>query len=294
MKNKKKGNSARRFLKTSRTFIIFGNNFLKIGFGRIFEAIDIENNLKVSLKERKKNDKRSIENWKKEIENLKRIEKEIPNLITPKIKNILDENKTSLSLNESAKQKYLVMEWVEGKDFTCIRNLFQKFSSEKEKEIELSRLIYILLDELSKMHLAKFLHRDIKLENLMFLEKNNQFFYIFIDFGSSFHIEDPIHSRIATASPPFSPPEQNSEKECFLSDVYSLGVCFEKVFNIISFKSKISPLLIEMISSMKKREIENRISVEKCKEIIQKFLQQELDKEFSEEKFKNQSNLFKF
>ena len=60
------------------------------------------------------------------------------------------------------------MEWVEGSDFTRLRTSFEIIKDDHEKLKEFLRMMMIVLNELKKMHLCNFTHRDIKLDNLMF------------------------------------------------------------------------------------------------------------------------------
>ena len=79
-------------------------------------------------------------------------------------------------------------------------------------------MMILLLNDLKKIHSANILHRDIKCENIMFYEKNKKLFFCFIDFGSSFDLENKEgKERIQTATPNYSPPEQNKPEESFQS-----------------------------------------------------------------------------
>lgn len=232
----------------------------------------------VALKERINEKDKYVEIWKKEIETLKRICKEIPSLVTPRFICTLDDSKRKIE------EKYIVMEWVEGSDLSKINLLFQTIKEQTEKEKEFLRMMLILINELQKMHSSFFIHRDIKLENIMCYKSKQNYSYIFIDFGSSFHLKDPIEHKLSSLSPPYSPPEQNTLQESFKSDLFSLGVCFEKALHLISLQNKEgkkislfacfpSPLL-EIIQKMKEREIEKRIDVNQCKEKLLYFATQ--------------------
>jgi hypothetical protein len=58
----------------------------------------------VAIKERIRERKQDIEAWKKEIEIFKRLEKEIPTLVTPRIICTLDDTPRKI------KEKYIVLE----------------------------------------------------------------------------------------------------------------------------------------------------------------------------------------
>jgi serine/threonine protein kinase len=130
-------------------------------------------------------------------------------------------------------------------------------------------MLLILLNELKKLHDANYIHRDIKLDNLMFYTKNGLNNYIFIDFGSS-HDMKSNNPKISTYNPEFSPPEQNEvngEKEGFHSDIYSLGVTFEKLFEInnnFGLKNDFLSKIFQIFSKMRKKEISKRYSLAQC------------------------------
>ena len=79
------------------------------------------------------------------------------------------------------------------------------------------RMMILLLNDLKKMHSANILHRDIKCENIMFYQKNQKLFFCFIDFGSSFDLENKDSVRIRTSTPGYTAPEQNEPEESFAS-----------------------------------------------------------------------------
>ena len=62
----------------------------------------------VAIKERKTENESFIEAWEKEIKSLKMIDHYLPDLMTSKIICVLDDSSRSL------KDKYIVMEWIEG------------------------------------------------------------------------------------------------------------------------------------------------------------------------------------
>ena len=130
-------------------------------------------------------------------------------------------------------------------------------------------MMLILLNELQKLHGANFIHRDIKLDNIMYYNKNELYFYIFIDFGSSHDLSSDA-PKMSTYNPEYSPPEQNEfngEKEGFYSDVYSLGSTFQKLFDInnnFGLKNDFLSKIFQLIGKMKKKEISKRYSITQC------------------------------
>ena len=190
------------------------------------------------------------------------------------------------------------MDFVDGGDLNKIGEKLVEIEKE-ERKMEILRLMLILLNELKKLHDANFLHRDIKLHNIMFYQRDGLFYYVFIDFGSSFDLSGN-KEKINTYSPEYSPPEQNEEngeKEGFHTDIYSLGVTFEKLltnnknfglkvahpflfffffsffflffyffyfFNPFFFQGDFINKLLSFVKKMRKREIDKRPSLNDC------------------------------
>jgi serine/threonine protein kinase len=50
-------------------------------------------------------------------------------------------------------------------------------------------MMLLLLNELDRFHKENILHRDIKADNIMVYERESKYYYCFIDFGSSYHLE---------------------------------------------------------------------------------------------------------
>ena len=211
------------------------------GFGRMLKIKEIYTGVQIALKERKKDDQVSQENWEKEKQILIRIEKEIPNLITPRLICCLDDSTRSI------KGKYMLMELVDGSDLSNVSHLFQKFVH--DKEFQVVRLFFILLNELHKIHFSNFLHRDIRLDNIMFYERDSKYYYCFVgfsfflfflffftffiflflffslfiflyllDFGSSCGSNIPFNERVRSYSHYYSAPEHNTSTESFASN----------------------------------------------------------------------------
>ena len=134
------------------------------------------------------------------------------------------------------KKKYIVMEWIEGEVLTKLKEkIFHK-------ESDFLRMCLILFHQLSLLHEKGIIHRDIKTENVMFFKDpfdkdNNEFYFGFIDFGCSFMFSSN-ELKVHNVSPPFSPPEQNSDLESYRTDIYSLGVTLNDVIQITKIKVK--------------------------------------------------------
>ena len=195
--------------------------------------------------------------WKEEIVSLKMISE--LDLFTPKY--ICSLNDTQMKLEN----KYIVMEWIEGDSLKYLskNRLFEKkFSAKFENEKDFVRMMFLLFHQIKIIHQEQIIHRDIKLDNIMYLERDSQLYFSIIDFGSS-HKLSSKKSKIPTFSPGYSPPEQNTEFECLKSDIFSLSVTFSKLLLInkeIKIGNKLSLLLEKMISS----NIEKRPSIDQC------------------------------
>ena len=90
--------------------------------------VHFQTNTKIALKERIKDGEVFVEQWKKEIEMLRRIEKEVPSLVTSRMICVMDD--TSREIEE----KYIVMEWVDGKDFSELSYMLEKIDEKGEKQ----------------------------------------------------------------------------------------------------------------------------------------------------------------
>ena len=232
--------------------------------------MDIQsNNILVAIKERMKEEKDFLYVWKREVKMLKEIDHNLPNLITPRIIAVLKDTQRSLD------SKYIVMEWIEGGSLKlfCKKNSKTKiFNTEKN----FLRMFYLLLDQLYVLQKSNYIHRDIKLENIMYFKlpehhleeenkngkKENFLFYCFIDFASLHNLENKKKKKLRVFSDHFSPPEQNTEKECFKSDLYSLSV---SLLNFISLtKLTVGDEIVSLLNSMKEPEIDNRPSLGFC------------------------------
>lgn len=236
------------------------------GFGRIFQAKHVETSNIVAIKERIKDN--LIEEWEKEIQFMKDIEKRVPSLNKARFICSLDDTSRNIE------KKYIVLEWIEGKNLKNFSDVINTKNIE-DKEIEILRMMFILMNELKKLHDCGMLHRDIKTENLMCYKKGNQINYLLIDFGSSSSVENK--NRIKTFSIEFSSPEQNTENESYKSDVFSLGTSFLKV--LISCKldknfSEINKILLLMT----KKNMEERVSLDESIEMLHRHIKSKIEK----------------
>ena len=83
--------------------------------------------------------------------------------------------------------KYMVIEWIEGHQLNWLSQNELKNCSFKN-EIDFLRMMFVLLNELNFLHQKNILHRDIKTENIMWIERNEKIDFILIEkFASNFN-----------------------------------------------------------------------------------------------------------
>ena len=118
---------------------------------------------------------------------------------------------------------YIVMEYAEGETVSAF--LERKGTL---KESELKTILYPLLDGLEMVHEADFLHRDIKLGNIIIRDEDNS--PVLLDFGSARQaIGARSRSVTSIITPGYAPIEQYSSRgnQGPWTDIYALGgVCY--------------------------------------------------------------------
>ena len=164
--------------------------------------------------------------------------------------------------------KFVVLEWVESKTLSDLEQKMLKETSFREEK-NLVRMMLILLSELRQLHSHGILHRDIKLENILWMEKNALLCFIFIDFGISHKFGSG--EKIMVSRDDFKPAEINTEREGFHSDIYSLGKVFQEVLRINSKEMRASSSLCELMEDMASEDIEKRPNTENCIDRILSF-----------------------
>ncbi len=120
---------------------------------------------------------------------------------------------------EQANYQYLVQEWIDG------NNLLQELARQGVfSEVQVWQLLNDLLPVLEFIHQQQVIHRDIKPQNIIRRQSNQQ--YVLVDFGAAKSITGVDLARTGTSigSPEFTAPEQALGKATYASDLYSLGV----------------------------------------------------------------------
>eukprot|EP01091_Cochliopodium_minus_P004464 TRINITY_DN14358_c0_g1_i1.p1 TRINITY_DN14358_c0_g1~~TRINITY_DN14358_c0_g1_i1.p1 ORF type:complete len:310 (-),score=56.81 TRINITY_DN14358_c0_g1_i1:18-947(-) len=173
----------------------------KGGFGIVYKAGNVLTEEIVAIKQRTKNNPKNLESWNREVFNHKRIQ-EIPNLMIPKLLEILNENTYS-------------MEWIEGYDLSFIKD-----NSTIKNEIDFVRMGVILNQNLYILHSNDFYHCDIKPSNIMLFkdEYSKLTFFMFVDYGSA---SKKGENYIKTFSKNYTPKDDVWDSR---SDVFSLDI----------------------------------------------------------------------
>jgi serine/threonine protein kinase len=114
------------------------------------------------------------------------------------------------------KRKYVVIDWIEGKNLSE-KNLMSK---EIKNEIDFCRMILLLLREVELFHKNNFFHCDIRPENIVSTKYCDQIYFMLIDYGSSFK-KGQEDRRVFTFSKGFTP--ENDTIWDSKSDIHALG-----------------------------------------------------------------------
>ncbi|MEL6927598.1 MAG: serine/threonine-protein kinase [Cyanobacteria bacterium J06600_6] len=123
---------------------------------------------------------------------------------------------------EENKQFYLVLQFIEGEEFE------QEIHHQTIDETQAIDFLVDILNILQSVHQQGIIHRDIKPSNLIRRKQDGRM--TLIDFGAVKEIGtmayDSSKQRVQTqiiGTPGYMPPEQNSGKPIYSSDIYALG-----------------------------------------------------------------------
>ena len=202
------------------------------GFSTVYSAIHIQTNRKVAIKHVKKEilgKDNNLRNFVREMEIMKKIDH-------PFIACIID-------IIETSDSYFLVMELIEnGTLLSKVNN--EGFKSEGEK-----KMIYTqLASALYYLHIdAGIIHRDIKLENILFDKNWN---IRLVDFGLSCNLEyhDKLFKTLCGSYPYAAPEIFLKNPYTTAVDIWSLGVCMYAVaVGRLPFFNTNTAKLIQMI-----------------------------------------------
>ncbi|MBW4663605.1 MAG: protein kinase [Chroococcus sp. CMT-3BRIN-NPC107] len=119
---------------------------------------------------------------------------------------------------------YLIQEWIQGPTLTDVVTAAESISEPDVKNILVS-----LLSVLDYVHSGGIIHRDIKPDNIILRNLNNQ--PVLIDFGAVketvatvINAQGKSDRSIVVGTPGFMAPEQAAGRPIYASDLYSLGL----------------------------------------------------------------------
>ncbi len=119
---------------------------------------------------------------------------------------------------------YLIQEWIQGPTLTDVVTAAESIS-----EAEVKNILVSLLSVLDYVHSGGIIHRDIKPDNIILRNLNNQ--PVLIDFGAVketvatvINAQGKSDRSIVVGTPGFMAPEQAAGRPIYASDLYSLGL----------------------------------------------------------------------
>ena len=121
-------------------------------------------------------------------------------------------------------QFYLIQEWIQGPTLTDVVT-----AQESVSESDVKNILVSLLSVLAYVHSGGIIHRDIKPDNIILRNLNNQ--PVLIDFGAVketvatvINAQGKSDRSIVVGTPGFMAPEQAAGRPIYASDIYSLGL----------------------------------------------------------------------
>lgn len=131
---------------------------------------------------------------------------------------------------------YVVMEYCQG---GTIMHLLDRLK-EKNGEAQIAQIMRQLMSALAYMHSLDIIHRDIKLDNIVFLPTQDRIAIKLIDFGTAVHApRRPITGFPVAGTLSYLAPEAIGELLSEKSDVWSSGVLLHILLTGVSpFKGR--------------------------------------------------------
>ena len=239
------------------------------GIVRLYKDRKIKS-MKYAIKSIKKDffNLNSIENTLKEIEILRSLDH--PNIVKY-FESYEDEN-----------YLHIVMEYIPGES---LYNIIKKNNNKKInfKEKEIKEIILNLLKVVSFLHKKKIVHRDLKLENILFSIPNNYSSLKIIDFGlsSNFTLKK---EKFIVGTPYYMSPEMIEGIYHYKSDLWSIGVIlYSLITGKYPFNGKDKNEVFSLINSGKynKKNLNKKNYSIEAKNLIKKIFTVDLNKRIS-------------
>ena len=210
----------------------------------------------------------SIENILKEIEILRNLD--YPNIVK------------YFETYEDENYIHIVMEYIQG---DSLYNLLKNNNNQKIhfKEKEIKKIILTLLKVVSFLHKKKIVHRDLKLENILFSIPNDYSSLKLIDFGlsSNFNLKK---EKFIVGTPYYMSPEMIEGIYHYKSDLWSIGVIlYCLITGKYPFNGKDKKEVFYLINSGKynKKNLNKKNCSIEVKNLIKKIFTVDLNKRIS-------------
>ena len=240
-------------------------------FGKVKLYIDRKiKSMKYAIKSIKKDffNLNSIENILKEIEILRNLD--YPNIVK------------YFETYEDENYLHIVMEYIQG---DSLYNLLKNNNNQKIhfKEKEIKKIILTLLKVVSFLHKKKIVHRDLKLENILFSIPNDYSSLKLIDFGlsSNFTLKK---EKFIVGTPYYMSPEMIEGIYHYKSDLWSIGVIlYCLITGKYPFNGKDKNEVFSLINSGKynKKNLNKKNCSIEVKNLIKKIFTVDLNKRIS-------------
>ncbi|CAD8060114.1 unnamed protein product [Paramecium sonneborni] len=255
--------------------------YKKIGQGNfacVYQAERIEDNQQMAIKAFSKQAIYGEENGKNAIINELKIMRNLNNTHLMKLYEVYETNNSL----------YVALELLEG---GSLYDLIKDNSIINTKSIK--QIIVGILLGLQEMHKKEIMHRDLKLENILFKKPKKMESVVIADFGLATYVNESVYLYCRCGTPGFVAPEvinikDMKSKYSSVCDIYSLGLVFyllltgKSAFNGKSYSTVVKQnreaninfdikqlqnapgYAIDLLKQMLEKDPNKRITAEKC------------------------------
>ncbi|CAD8152229.1 unnamed protein product [Paramecium pentaurelia] len=201
--------------------------YKKIGkgnFASVYQAERIEDNQQLAIKAFAKQAAYQEENGKNAIINELTIMRQLNNTHLMKLYEVYETNNSL----------YVTLELLEG---GSLYDLIKDKVQINTKQIQ--QIIVGILLGLQEMHKKEIMHRDLKLENIIFKKPKKMESVVIADFGLATYVNEPVYLFCRCGTPGFVAPEvinikDMKSKYSSICDIYSIGLVFYLLLTGIS------------------------------------------------------------